>query len=962
MDAIFQRIRGEFEFVTAQAATAKKRLLKAEVERITVEPLISQLYCRTQDSILRTRYGFVKVEYFRTEDRCVVVAPLHWGATLYIPMDEILAYEAVYREEESFAMADEDENMHAFIRMERMMETSEQKKMGIEDEEIRGIMQWRAKKEQEEAVLTAAIRQDELESQLAYEIEGRKANTASARIEATKLQQRGRVYPPRKRRPLSQRPSRLDAKRVARASEKRLAMAKIEQSLLSKEQKLRHESLQERNAVSVETLASDVFEELLGETIEALCKERLQQGKHEALELLRAKGNAVIVSTDQSSAPDGALVASLLGLERLWVARKQKHLMLYATWGKEFAKLQLVRDEMARREELRRLAEEERQRLEARRKEMLAEERLCRTFYREEMVLCMQERKAMASAEVEMREYLRQLELEAMKTKYAKMVEDRNRINDKAARRLEIKHGKNEQHRLHREWRQIKLEDELSMQVRERELAEALAEALEYQFDKYLADQLLHGKVSAELEASRLAARVREAQQVAAEQRRAFEQKMVQERMIATVETFYALSRAEVEWMDALERATYWELRLPLLEGNLRRMEPELRRIREEREHVVNDAASKRAYADTCKKRIQEADSTLCQAIQEKERAVLTYSRVHKRNAVIDSDVLHDRVQRFRTVYLRDRLHAEYFALLTDSLVCRALVDCCEREISRLEARSRQLEQERSFKGKEVAVLQTKRRRALRMRLRRAELGEVMFGRSQRRLKKEMFQRWTKLWSERARVRASFKMKHELLLQKHKLTTTSSSPLLKKHSLLREIKAASIPTRLTTMHDHQRRVLLCRLCRQKYSEQQNTRYSCVYHPGAYEFACVRTCETRRNASSGPAAVPASCMMHRAKRWLCCDETEEGRHGSSGCARRFHLPERNNPELEALVERKTSQEQTLIDQVNQQLVELRERNVVGKIKLATKAVVSKMERGLADERAKAARFHSLDRRS
>ncbi|KAF4323937.1 hypothetical protein BBO99_00002349 [Phytophthora kernoviae] len=279
MNTVYQRLRREFEFVTQQMAMAKDRLAKADKEREKVERLVSRLYCRTQNSVLRTKYGFVKVKFYRVEDNVVVVAPLHWGGTIFIPIDEILAYEEMYKEEECFAMMDEDE--------------------------------------------------------------------------------------------------------------------------------------------------------------------------------------------------------------------------------------------------------QERLRLETRRKEMLAEERLCRKFYIEEIVLYVQERKAMANAEIEMREYVRQLEIEEMKTKYSKMVDDRNRINDKAARRQEIKLGKNEQHRLHREWRGIKEEDELSMKIRENERAEALAEALERQFDKYLADQAMQGKISADMEASRLAERLREAQQIAAEKRKAFEMKML---------------------------------------------------------------------------------------------------------------------------------------------------------------------------------------------------------------------------------------------------------------------------------------------------------------------------------------------------------------------------------------------------------------------------------------------------
>ncbi|RLN74041.1 hypothetical protein BBJ28_00000366 [Nothophytophthora sp. Chile5] len=965
MAAVYHRIQMEAETVDDQLLKAKERLAKAILEREGAQPLLSRLYCRTPKSILRTRFGFVQVEFYRIEDCCVVVRPLHWQATLYLPIDEVLAFEAIYKEQESVAMTAEDASGHRFIRLEQTREASERAKMQVEEQQICDIMAWRKTKEDEEQLLTSAVCREELEAQLKYETEDRKTTLESAKKEGIRLQQIGRIYPARKRRPLTQRPGRLDARRVTRASEKRLAMAAIEQKMLEKERSLRQDSARQRNAGCMAILAHEVFDSLLQDVTKELGEEQKQQSRYEAQELIRTNGAAV--STSQNGLTirlndDTTLVRTQLGLERLWMARKKQYTLLHTTWRQEFAKLQLVRDEMARREELQRLAEEERLRLEARRKEMLAEERLTRRFYMEEMVLYIQERKAMATAEVEMREYLRQVELEAMKTKYAQMVEDRTRTNDKAARRLKIKQGKNEQHRLHREWRQIKDEDDLSMQIREQELARALTEALERQFDLFLADQAFQGQVSAELEASRVAARLLEAQHAAEEKRRIFKAKLTQERMITTVETFYCLTRVEVEWMEATERQQFWQLQATPLASKLRVMKPELERIQYERQHVVADATAKREMATTCRKRIVDADLSLEIAIQVKDKALFTYKKLHKLNATMDSAVLHDRMQRFRTSYLSQQLHQRYFALLVESVVRRAIVEASEREIARLEDHIKQLEVERLVKGKEVGRLQRKRRRSQRLRLRRAELGAQMFGNSRKRTLKAMFERWARLWTQRVRVRMSFKLKHELLLQKQKLTATSNSPLLKNQSLLRQNQAApSLPTKLSTIHDHQKRLLRCRLCRVEYSEQQNTRFACVYHPGTFEFACIRSCETRQTAAKGPAAVPASCMLHRAKRWLCCDETEEGRHGSSGCKRRFHLPIRENPELKALVERTTRQEQVLLERVNQQLLELQERNVVGKMKLATKSVVSKMEGELANKRATAAKFHTLDRR-
>lgn len=956
MQHILERMKAEQRIVREKIASSSTQLSEAESARAKTEGLVSYLNYRTPGTVVRTKFGVANVVYFRGEDSCVVLSPALWSGTFFFPVRELLAYEEIFREEETVAMTFEESSQRSFCKAEVETEKSELQQMAIEDTLVRTVSKWRVKKEKEEVLVRQTLEKDELAAQLQYEISGRKASYAAAEQEAKKLYEFPRVSLKRRKAPTRVRPSRLDIMRVTRASEKRQAMSMVEEALIGKDRALRDGFVRERDSMFVEELASQALAELNCELIHEVCAESIKEGLYASKELENALSNVIMPHEGWQQ----VFVHTQLGFDRLWVTRKKKNELLLVTWQRELSKLKILKNEIARREEIRRLEEEERIRLEKRRKEMLAEERFCRQFYVEEMVLCMRERKRMANAELEMREYLRQLEIEAMKTKYAKMVEDRNYTSDKAARRLEIKLGKNEKHRLHREWLHIKEEDELATQIRERELAIAQAEALERQFDKYLIQQAVDGKVAAALEVSRLQERLREAQRVAAEKKAAFESKLVQERMMATVATFHILAKAELEWMETVERAAFWLERLVPLAKNVRQLEPELERIMKEREHVVADAKMKREHARACQERLNAASAALEIAIKKEDESSKAYKKIHFFNLTMDSEVIHGRPQRFKTLYLREQLHNRYFLLLTESIVRRAIVECSKREVVRLEQKLKDLHEERVVKSKEVGHLKRKHRRAFHFTLKRSELGKLMFGASQQHLLKEKFQQWVKLWSQRVMVRASFEIKHSLILQQRKIKSETHPS----HATAPLANAGDeLGTKLSILHDHQKRRVQCRLCKREYSEEQNNRYACLYHPGAYELACVRSCTSRRgNSTQAPvASVAASCMLHRAKRWLCCDETDEGRFGSSGCARRYHMPMRANLALEKLVARKTQEEQTMLEQIDQQLLELKERNVVGQMKVVTKSVITKIERELAEKRAIAAKYHTLDRR-
>ena len=73
----------------------------------------------------------------------------------------------------------------------------------------------------------------------------------------------------------------------------------------------------------------------------------------------------------------------------------------------------------------------------------------------------------------------------------------------------------------------------------------------------------------------------------------------------------------------------------------------------------------------------------------------------------------------------------------------------------------------------------------------------------------------------------------------------------------------------TLMQRHQQRWLECRHCRTQYAEAINTEISCLYHPGKYELACIKSCPSRQGSKLRP-----ECIKHRMKRWTCCDTIKE----------------------------------------------------------------------------------------
>ncbi|RHY38155.1 hypothetical protein DYB25_006937, partial [Aphanomyces astaci] len=104
----------------------------------------------------------------------------------------------------------------------------------------------------------------------------------------------------------------------------------------------------------------------------------------------------------------------------------------------------------------------------------------------------------------------------------------------------------------------------------------------------------------------------------------------------------------------------------------------------------------------------------------------------------------------------------------------------------------------------------------------------------------------------------------------------------------------------------------------KYSDAQNTRFSCVYHPAKYDRAC-------------------------------------GAFGSTGCKRRFHVPVRDDPVVAANVQVAEAQEKVKMDTINDELVELEGKSVARTVLHQVRDRLQDIQDDLATKRTKAARY-------
>jgi len=246
-----------------------------------------------------------------------------------------------------------------------------------------------------------------------------------------------------------------------------------------------------------------------------------------------------------------------------------------------------------------------------------------------------------------------------------------------------------------------------------------------------------------------------------------------------------------------------------------------------------------------------------------------------------------------QTTKLWNILHTHYFRIIAVIIASRAEVVALERSLMSLNSELQVNSEEERRKTNAMARLWQSHTRTQRMRLRRSELGKLIFGKSQRHVLEAVFTGWIKFWTWRLGVRAQYNLKYKLV--KHEMDLNQASQRIEDAQRRKLHGYATKAKGQTILKRHQGRLITCRMCGKDYIEAQNHARACSYHPGKYEVACPRSCEFAMKGQ-----VSNRCMSHRVKRWTCCDERQEGEHGNNGCCARFHLPPLADPKYEVAI--------------------------------------------------------------
>ncbi|RHY48158.1 hypothetical protein DYB38_004625, partial [Aphanomyces astaci] len=753
--------------------TLKGQLEGAVDGRHALSDRLLALQYRRKGTKVHTPYGVGVVQYFRESDNILAIRLRTWKATVYISLVHFIQAAKAMQQRELLAMRSVEVECKAFVRVERRREASECHVMETEEALCREITLWAQQMAAKEGHIRVAVTKVEVQTQVRMalrdakrrfrneaEADAVRAHAAKIRLVRPKLKTMPKKLAPQRSTSLAKmtaamaitstnnattnsatpaalpkvsKQSTLDKTRVARAALKRILMAHAEAAVLTTERDLVAEYDRVHHDQLVTTVGNGCVASLLHELLVDVADETIQEG------VVGAKTMELQSTIVHSRQHPHVQVNVHVALRRQVVGRKMQLEVVKRTWARQLERLRCVQAEVRRRNDMERRAEEERKRLEAVCKEMAREDLACRRFYREEKRVMMVESRHMQLAEREL-----QLMLEKYNTLDG---DDKNKEGSKVARRLQIKKGKREKHRLADEWAAIKLEDDLAMAIREVWLQERREQEQEQQQLEFMLQQaeFQESDTESDLEfednediddddgdqhkpvMDAVAARAKErmvhlnpkaraileqqlerrakAKLIAAKKRHDFAHRLNEEYMVAAAETMFAVANADLTIVQMQEKLAYFQ-RLDSDADQIKRMQLDLKRNQQQAKEITDGARRKHEYA-----------AALELAIAREKRDEKVMHKTIKDTAYMDSSVLHKRCQRFLTDYLAKELYKKYFQTLVHLIVLRTFTVSTERHLLSLGERIQSLDRESADKTAQVARLWRKHMRASRMRL-----------------------------------------------------------------------------------------------------------------------------------------------------------------------------------------------------------------------------------------------------
>ena len=268
---------------------------------------------------------------------------------------------------------------------------------------------------------------------------------------------------------------------------------------------------------------------------------------------------------------------------------------------------------------------------------------------------------------------------------------------------------------------------------------------------------------------------------------------------------------------------------------------------------------------------LKEADDWLKLCIRVTEKKSRLTKRVTADAHYIDVDSINGHWQRLQTEHLQKALLEIYFKSILESTISRAESIATERRLLYVQENLTRSKLAISRRIELMRSLQNEIRRDNLLRMKRSALNERFFPRTRKNLLQNVFGGWVRFFLWNRGHREAFELKYEVLKARMEVDRRYRSV---NQTDIVDVK----PPNPTLMQQHRERPVECVYCGVHYIESQNTSLSCRFHAGEFHFRCPASCEDPGRTKL--------CIVHKIRRWTCCDATAES---IQGCCQRYHVP-------------------------------------------------------------------------
>ena len=340
-------------------------------------------------------------------------------------------------------------------------------------------------------------------------------------------------------------------------------------------------------------------------------------------------------------------------------------------------------------------------------------------------------------------------------------------------------------------------------------------------------------------------------------------------------------------------------------------------------------------------KEFKDADDWLKLCTRVTEKKFRLKKKVTTDAHFIDIDSINGHWQRLQTVQLQKALLEIYFKRIIESIISRAESIASERRLLNIQENLTRNKLAVSKRIQLMRGLQNEIKRDNLLRMKRSALNKILFPRTRANLLQNVFGGWVRFFLWNRGHREAFELKYEVLKTRMEVDRKYRSS-----NVVEPITSTSQDP--TLMQHHRERPVQCRNCKMHYIESQNTSLSCRYHIGEFKFCCPANCEDPGKSRH--------CIVHKIRRWSCCDSTNES---VEGCCQKYHIADEIDPIYSKLLRSIREKNAGVLESLNAKYEEItREQNWVKLNDVQKKKHFDVIAEGLAKDRDTVARFSSI----